>query len=95
VLEGPDGGLGFNTTVTTKPALIQGLANGLEHENFKVPKDYTDELCAYEVEMSVSGHPKFGAPQGLHDDRVISLALCWRAMTSGGVSLVDDPFSNW
>jgi hypothetical protein len=84
ILHGPDDGLGFNTSATTKPELIQDLANGLEHSGFKVPKDYADELRAYEVEMSTSGHPKFSAPQGLHDDRVISLALCWRAMTSGG-----------
>jgi hypothetical protein len=82
VMRGPDEGFGFNTTATSKPALIQGLAAGLEHDGFKVPKDYADELRSYEVEMSVSGHPKFSAPEGQHDDRVISLALCWYAMTN-------------
>jgi hypothetical protein len=95
ILEGPDNRLGFNTTATTKPALIQDLANALEHHGFKVPSDYADELRAYQVEMSTGGHPRFGAPSGLHDDRVISLALCWRAMTGSGVSLIDDPFANW
>lgn len=84
ILSGPDEGLGFNTSATTKPELIQDLASALEHSGFKAPHDYSDELRAYEVEMSTSGHPKFSAPQGLHDDRVISLALCWRAMTMGG-----------
>ena len=78
---GPDGKPGFNTSATTKPALIQGLATALEHEGFQVPADYKDELLAYEVEMSMSGHAKFSAPQGQHDDRVISLALCWYAMS--------------
>lgn len=78
---GPDRGYGFNTTATTKPQLIQKLAGALEHDGFRVPKDYADELRSYQVEMGSGGHPKFGAPVGMHDDRVISLALCWWAMT--------------
>lgn len=78
---GPDGKPGFNTTATTKPELIMGLASALEHEGFLVPVDYKDELLAYEVEMSMGGHAKFSAPVGQHDDRVISLALCWYAMS--------------
>jgi hypothetical protein len=83
VLRGPDNVPGFNTSATTKPGLIQGLATAIEHDGFQIPKDYADELRAYEVETMASGHPKFGAPDGMHDDRVISLALCWRAMTTG------------
>lgn len=94
-LPGPDGGRGFATTATTKPALIQGLASALEHEHFRVPTDYADELRAYEVEMSTAGHPKFSAPEGLHDDRVISLALVWYAMTKTGAGAVPDPFAGW
>jgi hypothetical protein len=54
----------------------------LEHDGFLVPKDYADELRAYEVEVMSSGHPKFGAPDGMHDDRVMSLALAWWAITT-------------
>ena len=82
VLRGPDDGLGFNTTATTKPALIQKLANAIEHDGLKIPVEYAEELRAYQVELSTSGHPKFGAPEGLHDDRVISLALAWWAATA-------------
>src|SRR5512139_1798837 len=95
VLFGMDGAMGFNTLPTTKPPLIEGLALGLSHHRFKVPKAAGDELRAYQVELSTVGHPKFGAPEGLHDDWVISLALCWYAMTSGGVSMVADPFADW
>lgn len=77
---GVDGRAGFNTTSTTKPLLIQGLASALEHERFLVPSDYADELRMYEVE-TLSGHPRFSAPSGAHDDRVISLALAWYAMS--------------
>jgi hypothetical protein len=82
ILQGPGGVYGFNTTATTKPDLIQRLAGGLEHGGFKVPADYADELRSYEVETLASGHPKFGAPSGQHDDRVMSLALAWYAMSN-------------
>jgi hypothetical protein len=95
VLAGMDGGLGFNTLPTTKPPLIEGLAIALSHHGFKVPKVASDELRAYQVELSTVGHPKFSAPEGLHDDWVIALALCWYAISNGGVSMVDDPFANW
>lgn len=79
--QGPDGRPGFNTSATTKPPLIMGLASALEHEGFKVPVEYKEELLSYEVEMSMSGQAKFSAPSGQHDDRVISVALCWYAMS--------------
>ncbi len=81
VLAGPDGAPGFATTAATKPALIQGLASALEHHQFLCPQEYADELRSYEVETLASGHPRFGAPEGQHDDRVISLALAWHAMS--------------
>lgn len=85
VLSGPDNLAGFNTSATTKPMLIQGLASALEHSEFKIPAEYADELLSYQVELTTVGHPKFGAPAGQHDDRVISLALAWYAMTRMGV----------
>jgi hypothetical protein len=94
VLYGADGRMGFDTTGSTKPPLIESLAAALEHDGFKVPRDYADELRAYEVSMTPQGKPKFGAPDGLHDDRVISLALAWRAMTTGRVITLSNPFYN-
>lgn len=82
VLRGADGGWGFSTTATTKPELIQSLAAGLEHDGFRVPLEYADELRSYQVEVSAMGHARFNAPSGLHDDRVISLALAWKAIVS-------------
>lgn len=91
ILRGQDGQDGFNTTATSKPELIQKLAAALEHDGFDVPIEYADELKSYEVITSASGHAKFSAPAGYHDDRVVSLALCWWAMTSasrGGIDFV-------
>ena len=84
---GPDLLPGFQTTATTKPALIEGLANGLEHENFKVPLEAAGELLAYEVTFGQAGQPKFSAPDGQHDDWVIGLALLWRAMVNAKIQI--------
>lgn len=81
IMRGPDGGLGFNTTASTKGELINKLALGLSRGELCAPKDYADELRSYEVTTTLSGNPKFSAPAGLHDDRVISLALAWWAAT--------------
>ena len=85
VLAGPDRQFGFNTSATTKPQLIQRLAAAIEHDGFLLPAEYADELRSYQVSVGESGHAKFGAPEGAHDDRVISLALSLWAITSGWV----------
>ena len=87
VLSGHDGAPGFQTMATTKPQLIQALATALEHDGFRVPADYMDELRSYEVEVMASGHNRFNAPDGQHDDRVISLALTWWAMVRAFVQV--------
>jgi hypothetical protein len=76
VERGHDGGAGFNTTSTSKAELIHRLATGIEKGELKAPKEYADELRAYEVTITTT-NPKFSAPDGQHDDRVISLALAW------------------
>lgn len=82
IKRGPDGGAGFNTTAGTKPELIQRLATAIERGDIKIPVEYADELRAYEVTITTA-NPKFSAPSGQHDDRVISLALAWWAAISG------------
>ena len=72
---------GFATTATTKPALIEGLNSAFTQHGFQVPREFANELRAYEI-ISNSGRTKFGAPTGMHDDTVISCALAWRALTS-------------
>lgn len=82
--------MGFQTTATSKPPLIEGLNNAFVMRGFKVPKEFEDELSAYEI-ISTSGLTRFSAPAGLHDDTVISLALCNHAMTTG-VKVMVNPF---
>jgi hypothetical protein len=71
---GVDSVLGFNTTAQTKAELIYRLANAVERQTVLLPKEYGDELRAYEV-ITTTATPKFSAPEGLHDDRVIAAAL--------------------
>lgn len=87
IMRGPDGKDGFNTTALTKADLIEALHMALVRDGFKVPGTYAAELLAYEIEIR-SGPPKFGAPDGMHDDRVMSLALCWRAMTEAAPAII-------
>lgn len=79
VTKGPDSKPGFLTTAQSKPELINRLAMEIERGNIALPKDYADELRSYEVSFSLSGNPKFNAPTGAHDDRVISAALALEA----------------
>lgn len=84
VLLGEDGEAGFNTTQASKAKLIEGLALDIEREQLKVPFDYADELSAFELlGRSPNGLPKYGAPEGMNDDRVISLALANLAANMG------------
>jgi hypothetical protein len=61
--------------------LIEGLAQAIATHGFKLPVDYKDELQVYQVETMESGRSKFEAPTGAHDDRVMSAALAWYAMS--------------
>ena len=81
ISNGPDGRRGFNTTSSTKAELIQRIATSIERGELKLPADYRDEFRAYEVTIT-STNPKFSAPSGLHDDRVMSAALAWWAATN-------------
>jgi len=44
-----------------------------------------NELQAFEMDRLPSGMVRYAAPEGLHDDCVISLALAWHAARGGRV----------
>jgi len=72
---------GFITSAVTKPQLIQSFALALEKEEGHWLPDPTarGELEAFESRISAqTGRPSYGAPEGCHDDTVISRALAWR-----------------
>lgn len=71
---GPDLQHGFNTSPQTKPIVIEMLYLALQRGK-KFPREYAEEFRAYEVMTRENGRPSFSAPEGQHDDRVISAAL--------------------
>ena len=73
----------FTTTNATKADIIESLAAAFEQANIRIPNDATliAELQAYEVDRLPSGMVRYSAPDGLHDDMVISLALAWHGAT--------------
>jgi phage terminase large subunit-like protein len=80
---------GFQTTGSTKPALIDGLALAFEQQAIGIPDDpvLINELQAYEMERLPSGNWRYSAPDGGHDDMVISLALAYRAASTSHLQL--------
>lgn len=79
--------VGFTTTASTKPPLIENLALALERAEWQFQQDavWTMELEAYERTVSsVTGRSSYNAPDGAHDDTVISRALMvWQAKEIG------------
>jgi hypothetical protein len=72
---------GFQTTNATKAQIIQALELAFEREEIKIinDKQQTMELMAYQSEKLPSGLVRYNAPEGMHDDTVMALALAWHA----------------
>lgn len=71
----------WNTTHQSKAKLIDALALAVERQAIGLPDLpwLLAELEAYAVQKtSITGLPTYGAPAGMHDDGVISLALAWQ-----------------
>lgn len=75
-----------NTNVQTKRELIDDLALNIERGLIKLLNNQTQisELLAYEMNRTPHGFIKFGAPEGMHDDCVMSLAMAVRAIEFAG-----------
>jgi hypothetical protein len=75
--------MGFETTATSKPPLIESLALELERGTVQwldLPFA-TSELETYERKVNPhTGRAQYSAPEGLHDDTVIARALMLSAM---------------
>jgi hypothetical protein len=74
--------IGFTTTATTKPPLIENLALALQNEEWQFQADpvWTGELEAYEMQKNVvTNRTTYSAPEGMHDDTVMARALMLRA----------------
>lgn len=67
----------FQFTSQSKREIILNLATALENEDIHFPEDAEtiQELEVMEYDVSKSGNVSYNAPDGFHDDIVISLAL--------------------
>ena len=74
----------FKTTNATKTAIIDGLAMAFEQGAVKIIPDpvLIGELQAYEMERLPSGMLRYSAPEGMHDDMVMAVALAWSGVTN-------------
>lgn len=65
------------TKVGSKEKLINKLAVDIENKNIFYPPNQTliDELESFGYNITPSGNFRYGAPEGMHDDMVISLGL--------------------
>jgi hypothetical protein len=80
---------GFETTVSSKPDLIDALAVAFEQASIHLPDRekapvLIDEILSYAYQRTGAGYVRMGAPDGSHDDCVVSLALAWRQATAYG-----------
>jgi len=75
----------FTTTNATKSDLIEVLASAFEHGAIGLYEfaPLIAELEAFESERLPSGGVRYAAPQGMHDDTVMSLALAWHGAAQG------------
>lgn len=75
----------FQTTAVSKALLVQNLAfafdGGPDQIKILNDPDLITELQAFEPTLLSSGLVRYAAPEGMHDDRVMSLLLAWHGMT--------------
>lgn len=69
----------FQTNNASKAMVIDGLALAFERGELRLLPDeiLLGELLAYQAERLPSGLLRYAAPEGMHDDCVISLALAY------------------
>jgi hypothetical protein len=69
---------GFKFTATSRQQLMEGLAVALQRRAVRVPRAVLqDELLAFRFDYS-GGRVRYAAPNGVHDDAVMALALAVR-----------------
>jgi hypothetical protein len=73
---------GYVFTNASKKILVETLQLGIQDKAFTMPDIpvVVDELRQFEYKISPSRNVIYGAPEGAHDDCVISLALVWYAV---------------
>jgi phage terminase large subunit-like protein len=83
----------FTTTSATKQVIIQNLQSAFENGQIRVLNDAVliGELLSFESKRNASGGFSYSAPDGMHDDCVMSLAIAWSGMQER-VQVIKNPF---
>jgi hypothetical protein len=76
----------FTTTNASKAQAVESLSMAFERNQIEVinDPDMIAELQAYEATRLPSGMLRYSAPNGLHDDCVMALALAWTGVSQEG-----------
>lgn len=69
----------FTTTNATKQVVVSDLQSAFEHGEITIYNNpvLVGELLSFQAVRNPSGSFSYGAPEGMHDDTVMSLALAW------------------
>lgn len=68
---------GFKFTTESKPKIIYELINGVEKGLVKINEDVANEMHTFIYKYSSTGHIKFEAQSGFHDDGIMALAIAY------------------
>ncbi len=81
----------FRTTPTSKKEAIEALALAIERGELSLLADEVQiaELQAYETVRLPSGTFRYTAPEGIHDDTVMALALAWHGAKDAGPAVIE------
>jgi phage terminase large subunit-like protein len=76
--------VGFNTTATSKKYIIDSLALAIERNEISMLNypEIKSQFLAFTTERLPSGGYRYTAPEGQHDDIVMSTAICYHGLTS-------------
>jgi phage terminase large subunit-like protein len=79
----------FTTTSATKQGIIQNLQSAFENGLIRVLNEpvLIGELLSFESKRNASGSFSYSAPDGMHDDTVMSLAIAWNGLSGSSVIL--------
>lgn len=71
----------FKFTSVSKAGLVEKAVAAVQRQDVSLMdiRQQTEELQAFEYEVTASGNVRMNAPQGMHDDCVIAFCLAWNA----------------
>lgn len=79
---------GFTFSPTSRQQLLEQLAIQISGRHISFPQSVADELDEFEYVYTPSGVVKYMAPEGLHDDQAMALALANKKYGFGGMGHV-------